>query len=286
MFNLFIYMYNIYKVWPYVLQGGLGAEPSGIPKKGEAVNVWILNPIKPEPQNKPKTELRSIIKPEAELKSRPAGIVKPYPASVKGNFGSYRHVCEICKKAFSEKRHLTDHLRKHEGRVYKCEFCPKSFSGLRGLQLHTPIHTGKYPFHCSDCNAGFNYRKELEAHEAEQHGKELTSLNCKICRKAFANKRDLDDHERKHEGRAYRCEFCPKSFAGYRGLELHTPLHTGKYPFHCSQCNAGFNYRRELEACENKHQGKGFTCLNCSKIFYTENDFRKHQEVCAMLSKR
>lgn len=103
---------------------------------------------------------------------------------------------------------------------------------------------------------------------------------CGICKKAFADKRHLNDHVMRHEGRQYKCEFCPKAFTGYRGLELHTPLHTGKYPFHCETCNSGFNYRRELEACQNKHLGKAFTCLKCNKVFYTEKDFQKHQEKC------
>ena len=128
-----------------VFQYGQDAGPKGNHYNGMETK-WTPTPIRMQPQ------------------SRPASIIKPQPKSslpsfrTPGNLGAYKHICEICKKAFADKRHLTDHLRKHEGRVYKCEFCPKSFSGYRGLELHTPIHTGKYPFHCSQCHAGFNYR--------------------------------------------------------------------------------------------------------------------------------
>ncbi len=103
---------------------------------------------------------------------------------------------------------------------------------------------------------------------------------CEICKRVFADKRYLNDHMRKHEGIMYKCEYCPKSFSSYRSMQLHLPLHTGKYPLHCGQCGAGFNLRRELEAHENQHQGKGFTCLNCNKILYSEKDFSKHQQKC------
>ncbi len=104
---------------------------------------------------------------------------------------------------------------------------------------------------------------------------------CAVCKKVFSDKRHLEDHYRsKHGGPRLQCQYCPKTFAVLRSLERHLPLHTGKYPFHCSQCNEGFNLRRELEGHENMHQGRGYTCLNCNKVFYIEKDLVKHQERC------
>ncbi len=119
--------------------------------------------------------------------------------SASGKIKPYKYRCNICSKAFLAKHHLVDHVRRHEGRLYRCEFCPKSFSGCRGLELHTPVHTGKYPFNCHFCTNSkrFNYKKELEAHEAEQHGKPLTVLNCKNCRKAFRDKQRVGPHQEK-----------------------------------------------------------------------------------------
>ena len=175
--------------------------------KTENDNVWIQY-NKPDCESQAKSLCQSIIKPELKTKPdpQPTSIRKPRSTSIPASadnmgsgLGSYKFLCEICKKAFADKRHLNDHMMRHEGRQYKCEFCPKSFSGVRGLQLHTPLHTGKYPFHCDshDCTLGFNFRKWLEAHQAEQHGKPLTSLNCKKCRRAFCDKRHVGPHQEK-----------------------------------------------------------------------------------------
>ncbi len=164
--------------------------------------------IKKEPRIQRKTRPQNTIQPElkcftkSQPKSQSIGMKIPQSApalTTAGNLGAYRFLCGICKKAFSDKRHLADHRRRHEGKSYRCEYCPKSFAGYRGLELHTPVHTGKYPFNCSYCpdSKGYNYKKELEAHEAEQHGKPLTVLNCKNCRRAFLDKRHVGPHEEK-----------------------------------------------------------------------------------------
>ncbi len=85
-----------------------------------------------------------------------------------GGFGKYRFFCEECKKVFSKKQNWIDHQRKHDGTKLQCQYCEKSFQSLRGLELHTPVHTGKYPFRCSHCNAGFNKKRMLVAHENKQ----------------------------------------------------------------------------------------------------------------------
>ncbi len=103
---------------------------------------------------------------------------------------------------------------------------------------------------------------------------------CEECRKVFTKKQHWIDHQRRHDGTVLSCQYCPKTFATQRGLELHSPLHMGKYPFHCSQCNQGFNLRSQLVAHENQHLGRGYSCLNCSKLFYTEKDLFKHQDKC------
>ncbi len=133
--------------------------------------------------------------PRIQRKSRP-----PQSApTTAGNLGAYKFLCEICKKAFADKRCLSDHVRRHEGKSHRCDLCPKSFATYRGLELHTPVHTGKYPFPCDSpgCTWGFNFRKMLEAHQAEQHGKPLTPLNCKYCSKAFFDIRRVGPHEEK-----------------------------------------------------------------------------------------
>ncbi len=108
---------------------------------------------------------------------------------------------------------------------------------------------------------------------------------CQECKKVFSQKVHWMDHQRQHDGTVLSCQFCPKTFASQRGLERHIPLHTGKFPFHCAQCNQGFNLRSQLVAHENQHLGRGYSCLNCSKVFYTEKDLFKHQDKCTVKTK-
>ena len=86
-------------------------------------------------------------------------------------FGKYKFFCELCKKAFSQKQHLLDHNRKHDGSKLQCSYCTKTFGTLRGLEFHTPTHTGVWPFFCSGCNSGFNLRAQLLKHQEKCVGK-------------------------------------------------------------------------------------------------------------------
>ena len=117
------------------------------------------------------------------------------------------------------------------------------------------------------------------------HGK-YPRHGCTLCDKAFSDKRHLQDHYRsKHNAAKLKCDYCEKTFNAFRSLEMHLPLHTGKYPFHCGTCNAGFNLRAQLQAHENQHLGRGYSCLNCNRVFYVEKDLLKHQEGCLKLKK-
>ncbi len=108
--------------------------------------------------------------------------------------GNYSFTCDICQKGFTKKKPFEDHMRKHEGRCYKCEFCDRSFQVYRSFEKHVRIHTNKYPFLCSTCNAGFNLRLELEAHENEHSGR---GVACMRCGKAFYSDKEFQKHQQK-----------------------------------------------------------------------------------------
>ncbi len=193
----------------------------------------------------------------------------------------YKYFCRECKKPFSSKEHWTDHQRKHDRTFLRCQQCRKTFTSMRGLQVHMPLHTRKYPFHCNKCNAGFNRRSHLAAHEKKHEG---IGYKCDICYKVCYSKPDLMDHQRKHEGTKLICPYCAKTFGTSKGLRYHTSKHTGKYQFPCNMCSAGFNMKSQLVAHESIHHGKdykdlgsGYKCLKCPKVCYSKSDLEDHQ---------
>ncbi len=72
--------------------------------------------------------------------------------------------CDLCQSGFTQKTLLEDHVRKHEGRLYKCQYCTKCFQTRTGLRLHLPEHTSNFRFSCDACQKGFDRKEVYEKH--------------------------------------------------------------------------------------------------------------------------
>ena len=77
--------------------------------------------------------------------------------------------CTICKKLFTRKDNLRDHLRVHAGydrkrRKYDCKKCKMSFGGTSLLAIHMRSHTGSKPFACKVCRKTFMCNAALKKH--------------------------------------------------------------------------------------------------------------------------
>ena len=64
-----------------------------------------------------------------------------------------------------------------------------------------------------------------------------------------------------------KCKECNKTFATKSGFERHSQHHTGKYSHFCSICRKGYNNGYNYELHMRKHEGRGFPCEFCGKVF-------------------
>lgn len=80
--------------------------------------------------------------------------------------------CSTCKVAFSQKSHLTQHVKTvHEKiRPYKCESCPRAFGKRYDLISHVDaVHKKERPHACKYCDKQFAKRSNLTRHVEHMH---------------------------------------------------------------------------------------------------------------------
>ena len=95
------------------------------------------------------------------------------------------HVCEICKKGFSQKINLNRHLFTHTGEKSQvCEICNKGFSRNSSLQTHFLTHTGEKPHVCETCKREFSQKGDLKQH-LRRHMRVKSLMFVKYAKKDF-----------------------------------------------------------------------------------------------------
>ncbi len=50
----------------------------------------------------------------------------------------------------------TMRAKRKKNKVYTCKICKREFRWSSNLRRHNGIHTGKKPYKCAHCGAGFN----------------------------------------------------------------------------------------------------------------------------------
>ncbi len=219
--------------------------------------------------------------------------------------GHFKFWCDTCQRGFTQKALHEDHMRKHEGRLYKCEYCIKSYQTRTSLYRHLPEHTGKYPHYCLTCGAGFVVREELKLHENKHRGlstkiqcpkcpktftkqrnlKRHSSFHtglfrflCNVCQKGFNEKATYTHHMRKHNDKLLSCRSCSKSFQSSFAFQQHLKTHRGNLVSHGEMRQKTCDNRRDLNLDENN--GSDYSCLWCDQKFCDEKIFKKHEQEC------
>ncbi len=189
-----------------------------------------------------------------------------------GHTGEKRFKCDLCKKSFSLKQCLKEHILKHtKEKLNKCDICELSFTHPSTLNKHKRIHSGEKLFNCEFCGKSF-------AGNISSHKRICTKENpykCDYCKKTFHTKSRLMDHmELVHKTSKisktdkeplvkYVCLYCNERLDTSEKLVIHERLHTEskisktiKEPiakYLCSYCNERLDTSEKLAIHERLH---------------------------------
>ncbi|XP_055298493.1 zinc finger protein 594-like [Sitodiplosis mosellana] len=123
-------------------------------------------------------------------------------------------ICEICKKEFSKRSNLQDHIRRRRhgpnANKFKCSICGQLCINERKLQTHIgEIHLNLKKFRCNACEKSFKYKSHLIQHERVHKGK--IPFKCSYCDERFTSHSNKFQHEQSHTGEKRNA--CEKAFS-------------------------------------------------------------------------
>ena len=192
--------------------------------------------------------------------------------------------CDDCKKMFTRKVELDNHLKLHESSDAVCNVCKGSFPSKAQLLSHRAHAHDQSQFHCEYCTDAFPQMKMLRYHIAVEHPDKPKYYTCSECGKQLLLPETLRRHMEKvhYSDEKLQCHLCKKSFkkelAHSYHMEREHNITTGQL-LKCPQCNQSFGTKFALI----KHKAnyhpveKSYSCPGCMKSFPTKVALKNHK---------
>jgi len=161
--------------------------------------------------------------------------------------------CSLCKRQFSNKQRLRNHVLNVHERNNLCCLCAKSFTTEPSLKRHVKeVHERQDPVECPEC------------------GKKMTERNLKVHLENCVTKVTVQSYE-------FKCQVsaCSSSFMTELKLKKHVAQNHNN---NCSECDYKGTTRYKLEKhVKNVHEKDWeFQCAPCSRRFKHVNHLQAH----------
>ena len=205
-----------------------------------------------------------------------------------------KYMCEMCDKAFTEKRNLLCHNQsfhsdtKIETEGIRCSYCSKIFNS-KAIGRHTrEVHEKLKPNKCYLCHKSFSRPIQLSIHVDTEHGAQesVNKFTCDVCSSEFKELSGLFHHLKNHKSESFLCNSCEKNFSTKEVYNRHIKaVHEKRKDFKCNLCDEEFLYRSSFSNHMVSTHGdvklsntrkKNWQCSFCNKSFVRQLDLEDH----------
>ncbi len=197
--------------------------------------------------------------------------------------GKRQFECRECRKSFSAKVTLQNHLLRHQGATFPCTLCNKVLKQKTSLQRHVKSrHTNStLKTSCSVCEKKMkpgSMSAHLKRHEKDyEHSKQFV---CKECNASFSVKDSLKKHILVHRGVKFSCSICNAKFTLKAKLKRHVrDLHTDPTSKACPICKKEMKQSsiyKHLNLHKDKMSKKQYPCQQCSAKLASQEGLKAH----------
>ncbi|XP_022242244.1 PR domain zinc finger protein 10-like isoform X2 [Limulus polyphemus] len=204
--------------------------------------------------------------------------------------------CPKCKKPFTGKRALSEHVAVHgktyskgisvKGLInpqkpYKCNLCYKSFATDERLIRHYLVHGSddSKPLQCDVCLKRFLNNSALACH-IKVHNEDRKTYECPICKQNFEQMIGLKEHVHGHsENGLFTCPHCQKRCEEYNQIRKHIRAFHSERRYPCDKCDKVFPRPDKLKLHMLRHSNhREFLCADCGKQFKRKDKLKEHMK--------